>query len=391
MGFLNWVQSNETEENFLGFILADKTKELYVKDLAIEHAVDLIARTISKSQIKVYRYDNKEKKVKEKIDDIYYRLNVRANPNEEGSSFFYRVISKLLKDQEALIVRSKPIGESVDYLYLADTFEQSKDIMNPKKYSQVTLTDLKGNSLPLDKIFDGEDVIHLTLGNSQIKKVIDDFYTDYGILLKIASKSYKSSNTKKWRLKLPGGQPAMIDPVTKEQITYEDYKKKIGKGLFDDEEAIVMLSEQFGLELLNEGDGKTSEDYRKMIREICELIAMAFGIPLDVFFGSKTDKSTGTNDFITFAVAPVLEILEDGFNAKLIEKKDYLKGERIMIDKFSMKHFDIMDVASSLDKLTGIGFSFNQLCGFMGLPIIDEDWANNHNLTKNYSNVKGGD
>jgi len=389
MGFLNWL--NEKEQSFLDFVLAEKNKELYIKDLAIEHAIDLIAKTISKSEIKVYRFDKSTKKVREAIDDVYYRLNIRVNPNEGGSSFFYKVISTLLKKQEALIIRIKSLNENVEYLYLADSFEESFDIMKTKTFSKIVLKDLKGNFLKLDKIIDGENVIHLNLGNSQIKKVIDDFYNDYGKLLATASKSYKSSNTKKWRLKLPGGQPAMIDPITKEQIGYDEYKKKIGKGLFEDEDGIVMLSEQFGLELLNGSDNKSSEDYRRMIRDVCELIAMSFGIPLDIFFGSKTDKSTGTNDFITFAVAPILEILEDGLNSKLIDKKDYLKGERIMIDKFNMKHFDIMDVAGSLDKLTGIGFSHNDLREFLDLPIINEDWANEHNLTKNYANVKGGE
>lgn len=389
MGLL-FKQKEETK--FLDLFLGKKVKELYVKDLMIEHAVDLISKTISKCEIKIFRHDKKENKVKETVDDIYYRLNVRVNPNEEASSFFYRVISTLLKKQEALIITSKAENEKTDYLYLADDWNESKDIMKPKIYSQVALSDLKGNTLTLDKIFNADDVIHLTLGNSKIKQLLDDFYRDFGEMLGIASKYYKLSNVKKWKFKVPGGQPAIKDAKTGEVITYDDYKKKVTDGLLSEEEAIVMLSEHFELSQLGNEKEKTSEDYLKMIKELGNIIATAFGIPLDVFYGSKTDKSTGTDDFITFAVAPILEIVEDGMNAKLLEKDNYLKGERITIDKFKMKHFDIMDVASSLDKLTGIGFSHNDLRGFLGLPIIDEDWANEHNLTKNYAKiVRGGE
>lgn len=385
-------KTNEIENYFLDAFLGELSKELFIKEMAIEHAVDMIAKTISKSEIKIFRYDKKKGKVNETIDDIYYRLNIRVNPNEEASSFFYRVVSTLFKRQEALIITSKAEKENTLYLYLADEWEESKDIMYPKIYSKVVLTDLKSNSMLLEKIFNADDVIHLTLGNSKIKKIIDDFYIDFGKLLGISSKNYKMSNLMKWLFKVPGNQPAIKDPKTGEQITYEDYKKKITDGLLTEEEAIIMLSEQFDLNLLNSDKEKTSEDYRSLIKEVKDSIASAFGIPLDVFYGSKTDKSTGTDDYITFAVEPILEILEDGFNAKLIEKPNYLKGERIMIDKFKMKHFDIMDVASSLDKLTGIGFSHNDLRGFLGLPIIDEDWANEHNLTKNYAKiVKGGE
>ena len=84
MGFL-FKQKEETK--FLDLFLGKKVKELYIKDLMIEHAVDLISKTISKCEIKIFRHDKKENKVKETIDDIYYRLNVRVNPNEEASSF----------------------------------------------------------------------------------------------------------------------------------------------------------------------------------------------------------------------------------------------------------------------------------------------------------------
>ena len=221
MGFLNFIKSNEKESSFLDLIIGEKTKELYIKDLMIEKAVDMIAKTISKSEIKIFRYDKKEKKVKETIDDIYYRLNVRVNPNEEASSFFYRVISNLLKKQETLIVTSKDEKENTSYLYLADDWNESKDIMRPKIYSKVVLKDLKDNSLTLDKTFNAEEVIHLTLGNSKIKQIVDDFYKDYEKLLGVASKNYKTANTRKWKFTVPGGQPAIKDELDRKSVVRE--------------------------------------------------------------------------------------------------------------------------------------------------------------------------
>jgi hypothetical protein len=216
--------------------------------------------------------------------------------------------------------------------------------------------------------------------------------------LNAAANIYKTLNTRKWKLKIPGNQPSMIDPVTKEEITYDTYKKRVAAGLFDEEESIVMLSDTFNLEELGKAGEKTSEDYRNMIKGWSDSVAMAFNIPLDIFYGSKTDKSTSTNDFIAFGVLPILEILEDNLNAKLIKKDMFIKGERIKVNKLNMKHYDIMDAAGPLDKLTGIGFSHNDNRGFLGLIPLDEEWANEHNVTKNYgkvedsnSNTKGGE
>lgn len=70
---------------------------------------------------------------------------------------------------------------------------------------------------------------------------------------------------------------------------------------------------------------------------------------------------------------------------------DYKKGEYIEFNKQNMFHKDILDNANGIDKLTGDGFSRNEINDIIGLPQINEDWANEHHITKNYANVKGGE
>lgn len=387
--FKNLYESSDVN-NFIDFITNEKSKQLAIKEKAIEHAIDLIARTISKSEIQIYRYDSKKKKVEPKIDEYYYKLNIKPNHNEYGTSFFYRVVSKLLHDEEALIIE-------IDHnLYLAESFDSNNSILYQKTYSNIVLSDVDGNTFPMDKSYKADEVIHLTLGGSRINEVLESYFGDFGKLLGISSSQYKSNNIPKWKLLTPGSQPAIYDRETKKEISYEEYKKKITDGLFDEEESIILLSEALKLEKINGDKPSTSEDYRNLERKWSDEVANAFNIPLDVFYGSKTDKSTGTNDFISFAVVPILRILEDGMNGTIIKKKEYLNGDRIYINKLNMKHFDIFDSANSLDKLFGDGFSHNDLRYFLDIPQVDEDWADEHNFTKNYGNVKdlsgkGGD
>lgn len=154
-----------------------------------------------------------------------------------------------------------------------------------------------------------------------------------------------------------------------------------------------MLSQELDLQLLNKEDnskGIKANDYIELDKSICDKVASAFSIPLDVFYGTKTEKSTGTNDFITTAVEPILKIIQDGLNDTLVGEKNFIKGERIVFDTFNMKHSDITDVASSLEKLVGIGFSHDDIRGFLNMPLINEPWAQEHNITKNFGKVKGG-
>lgn len=375
-------------ENYIETLFMAKQKQLQIKRHAIEHAIDLIAKTISKSEIQIYRM-KKGKISKDDNSKEYYTLNVQPNPNKEATSFFYEVIKKYLDDGEALIVE---LDES---LYLADTFQVSTSVLLPKVYYNVQISDDHGNSIFLRKTFTSEDVIYLNLKSSKIKETLDSYYEELGNLIGIASSHYKLNNLSKFRLKIPGGQPKLKDPITEKELTYDDYKKKITRGLFDEQDAIILLSDTFGLEKIDFGSGTSSDEWSKLEKKWSDKVAMTFNIPLDIFYGNKTDKSTSTNDFITFGILPHLQIIEDGLNAKIIGKSNYLKGERIRINRLNMKHFDILESAVNMDKLFSNGYSHNEINEFIGIPRVDAAWADKHYITKNYENVdlalEGGD
>lgn len=375
-------------ENYIETLFMAKQKQLQIKRHAIEHAIDLIAKTISKSEIQIYRM-KKGKISKDDNSKEYYTLNVQPNPNKEATSFFYEVIKKYLDDGEALIV------ELDGSLYLADTFQVSTSVLLPKVYYNVQISDDHGNSIFLTKTFTSEDVIYLNLKSSKIKETLDSYYEELGNLIGIASSHYKLNNLSKFRLKIPGGQPKLKDPITEKELTYDDYKKKITRGLFDEQDAIILLSDTFGLEKIDFGSGTSSDEWSKLEKKWSDKVAMTFNIPLDIFYGNKTDKSTSTNDFITFGILPHLQIIEDGLNAKIIGKSNYLKGERIRINRLNMKHFDILESAVNMDKLFSNGYSHNEINEFIGIPRVDAAWADKHYITKNYENVdlalEGGD
>ena len=375
-------------ENYIETLFMAKQKQLQIKRHAIEHAIDLIAKTISKSEIQIYRM-KKGKISKDDNSKEYYTLNVQPNPNKEATSFFYEVIKKYLDDGEALIV------ELDGSLYLADTFQVSTSVLLPKVYYNVQISDDHGNSIFLRKTFTSEDVIYLNLKSSKIKETLDSYYEELGNLIGIARSHYKLNNLSKFRLKIPGGQPKLKDPITEKELTYDDYKQKITRGLFDEQDAIILLSDTFGLEKIDFGSGTSSDEWSKLEKKWSDKVAMTFNIPLDIFYGNKTDKSTSTNDFITFGILPHLQIIEDGLNAKIIGESNFLKGERIRINRLNMKHFDILESAVNMDKLFSNGYSHNEINEFIGIPRVDAAWADKHYITKNYENVdlalEGGD
>lgn len=389
MRFLTKMLHQDEKGNLIDILTLSQTNKLSIKKNAIEHAIDLIARTISKCEFEYYKYDLKNKKLnRTKNNDTYYKLNIKPNDNETATTFTYNVVAKLLKDEEVLIISMNK------KLYLADSFKYSKNILSEKTFYDIKLTDNGGNSLILEKTYKSHECIYLNLGLSEIKDCLEEYYKDIGKLISIQDKKYINANINKWKLNVPGTQPKMIDPKTGEPINYEEYKKKVTDGLLDEEDAIVMLSNDFSLDKINSGEKHNSEDLLKLQEKWEKEVAMAFNIPTDVFYGSKTDKSTGTNDFITFAVLPITSIIEDGYNGSLIKKENFLNGDIIRVNKLNIKHFDIFDCATSVDKLISSGFSHDENRYFLGIPETGEKWAQEHHITKNYGNVSeksGGD
>lgn len=382
-------KKNKNGEYIFDILLNKSDKKNYIYTLAEAHAIDLIAKTIAKSEIQVFLKSKDNKKIKKIKNEVYWRLNIQPNYIENGTMFLYKLVTKILSDKEALVIINKEKDGS-KLLYVADEFRGSNNILYGKTFSDIVLSDNNGNTIDLDKKYSTEDTIYYSLKNSKLSSAKTNFKNDSSKILNAISKAFIQSNVPKWRLKNPGGQPTMIDWETNKPISYDNYKKKVTEGLFNDEESVVMLSEVFDLINLNKDNDKSLSDYKDVIKNIGDMVASSWNIPLDVFWGSKTEKSTGNNDFITFAVSPYFELLEDGFNISLVGKKDYLNGEYVKFNRTNLNHRDIIDSANGIDKLTADGFSRNEINDIIGMPYIDEEWANEHNLTKNYANVKGG-
>lgn len=378
--------SNGEYISVFDIIFGSGNLENYIYTLAEAHAIDLIARTIAKCEIQTF--EGEKGKIQENKGDLYWTLNIQPNYIETGTKFIYKLVTKLLTEKTALILINK--APKTNLLYVADSYNTNNKVFTGKTFSNITIEDDEGNSINVNKVYNSENTIYYSLKNTKLKAASESFKKNIGKLLKTAQKEFIRANTPKWRLKFPGQQPTILDATTKKTISYEEYKQKITEGLISEEEAIVLLSELFDLENLNKDNTKSLSDFESVFKKIGDTVAQEWNIPLDIFYSSSTEKSNGTNDFITMGVDLYFELLEDGFNATLVGKEDFLKGEYIKFNRLNINHKDLIDKASGWDKLISNGFSFNQLCKFLGLPTINEKWADEHYITKNYANVKGG-
>ena len=388
MIFDKLLQNSKGElKEFFDVLINSGKASNYVYTLAEAHAIDLIARTIAKCEIQTFEKINGE--IQENKGDLYWTLNIRPNYMQNGTNFIYKLVTKLLTEKTALVLINRTNIEN--FLYVADSYNTDNKILEQKNFTNITVEDDEGNSISLRKTYNYDNTIYYTLKNSKLKTASNNFNKNINKLLKASQNAFVKANTPKWLLKRPGQQPTLIDYETGKEMTYDNYKDKVTNGLMSEEEAIVMLSDMFDLQNLNQGNNKNISDFENVFKKIGDTVAQQWNIPLDVFYSTTGEKSTGTDNFITMCVDLYFELLEDGFNSSLVGKKDFLNGEYIKFNRLNINHKDLIDKASGWDKLISNGFSFNQLCKFLGLPTINQDWADEHYITKNYANVKGGE
>lgn len=392
MGLLRWNRKEaiyeDSDNNIIEILTESLGKEDSVKLIAEAHAMDMIASTIANTEILTLEYNKEKKQVENVTNELYYLLNIKPNVFDNATNFMYKLVIKLLLHEEVLVFIKEKNGEKS--LYLADSFDSTSNIMKRKIYKNVIISDNNNNQLTLYKELDSDSVIHICYKNTKINKAYNNYSDKTGKLLEVAIKAFKRANVGKYILEKPGEQPAIIDAGTGKSITYDAYKKKITDGLFSEDEAIIMLSKMFSLNKLDMG-AKGASDIETIEKREYQATAMKYKIPLDIYMGTKTEKSQGSDDYITNAVMPYMNTIEDSYNDSFVGKKSYIEGERVKFNTFCMQYASITTLASSLEKLVGIGFSHNDICMFLSMPRVDEAWANEHNMTKNIGKIEGGE
>ena len=374
-------QNKKGELQSLSDLISVQQKKMKITKMAVEKAIGMVAHAIAKSEFIV---QGKNERLR---NELYWSLNVKPNPNETATEFWIEVIQRLLKNSECLICIS---GKK---FYIADSFQVNNSVMLNQIYSNITIT-ANGESLQLNNTYTSDEVIHLKAKNKKIRAYMETVMKMHDDVVSAMEAAIKISKTPKFILKIAGAMPVIRTlraDGTEQTLTVDEFKKNI-KNLLESEN-IEILQASNGLEIsqLKIDTAVTSEDVVKISKEIFEECAFAFDIPKTVFTGEITEKADSTNEFITYAVGWVAEILNDAMNATLVGKESFLSGEYIWIDLSGFKHRDLVESANYLDKLRSIGFSLDEIRQAIGWEPLNTPFSQERVITKNYTNDLGSE
>lgn len=360
--------------------IEELSAELYVRELAFWSCVNFMGSAISQCEFKTF-LEKKEHRGAE-----YYLWNYEPNKNQNSSEFIHKWIAKLYCNNEALVV------EANGQLLVADSYNRQEYAMLDDVFTQVTV----GN-FTFCRSFSQQDVLYIKLGERDMRQLINGLYSVYQKLIDYGMSSYKKSRGTKGTLELD----TAIAGDTEFKKRLDSIQNAEFRSFAAAENAILPLYK--GMKYTDLGSktysNEGTRDIRSMIDDVSDFTAKGFGIHPAILSGNISGIAEALDMTMTFAVDPLAKTLEREVNRKRNGPEGIKKGNYLKIDTGSIKHIDVIGKAAAIDKLISSGvYCVNEIRIMLGQPVIEENWAWEHFITKNYAGfeslldtLKGGE
>lgn len=370
MGIKSWISKligagGETEvtiEELIGI-----GGEIYIRELAFWACVNVIANAIAKCEFKTF-VNGEEIKGAE-----YYLWNYEPNKNQNSSEFIKKWIYKLYRENEVLII------ENNGQLLIADSFSVKEYALYENLFTGVRVGDCTFN-----KAFRQSEVLHYKLAEKSMQKIIAGIYNSYKKLIEYGMKSYKKSRGNRGILE--------VDTMaySRDKEKYNTLIERDFKKFFESENGIMPLFDGYKYTDLGQKayNNDSTRDIRAMVDDVTDFTARGFGMPAALVNGTA-GTADALEQLLTFVIDPLTEMFEEEIVRKRYGKRALEKGTYLTIYTNCIKHIDLLSVSTAIDKLISSGvFCVNDILKMCNEKTIEEEWADKHFITKNYSSIE---
>ena len=182
--------------------------EIYLRELAFQRAIQILAKMLGKCEIRTFLNGD------EIFRDEYYTWNYEPNRNQNKQQFFDKLIEKMFRNGEALVVAG------IDgQLYVADSFCTTRSALYGNTYSQVQIDDYT-----FQRSFRSTDVLYLKPNWKNVNTILHGLYGSYAKLIQYGTKTFMQSHGSKGTLD--------ISAVAKNSKKFDDTLKKMMNDYF---------------------------------------------------------------------------------------------------------------------------------------------------------------
>lgn len=348
-------------------IVIDIPASLYYKELAVYTASSLIGNAISRSEIKCLKNG---KAVKNRD---YFNLNVSPNQNETSSVFWHKVINRVIRNGQALVV------EVNERLYCADSFTVEKEnVIYGDIYSGVVVKNFQ-----FGRYFDYSNSYLFQIDDINVHQLINGMYEEYGKILSVAGKKFEKANSQKYKLHIEGVK-AGDEEFNK---TFEEYIQKQLESYLKNDNAVYPEFDGYDLKPDESVNGGNANDYLALKNDLFSTVAGVFHIPESMMKGNITNMKEIITGFLTFGVDPYADMISEVLN-KGAGATNFGKGDYYSIDTGRINHHDIFEIADKLYNLIGSSaYCVDELRTKLGDEPLNTDWSKKHFISKNFEEI----
>lgn len=343
MGIFSFLERKVTTaelQSELSVIASNAAQQIYFKELGLQIAISYIANTISKCEFKVYE-DGKEVQ-----NQLYYMLNVNPNPNQNSSQFLNKLISRYYYSNDGVLVFP---DTKRNRLYVADGYSLEEHPLTENIFTNISI-----ENETLRRKFKASEVFYFKLDDKQVKRLIDGAYEQYGKVMQAAIDGFVRRNGKKYKLALE--RYAAGDPEFKK--IYDEVLKKQLQSFVENANAVYPQYKGTNLEEFDKtaaGNYGNSSDVIAIRKEMFDVVAQAFKIPLSMMYGNITNINDMINMFLTFTIDPLADMIGEEITRKMYPFDAWKKGNCVKVDTSCISHVDILDVADKVSAAIASG------------------------------------
>lgn len=352
------------------YIIQSETNRLSIDTYCLFCAVEMLANLMANCEIKTFKNGKEEKGL------LWGKLNYQPNVNQSATEFWREFYRKLLYEGQVLSFETF----TGDWL-IADGFNKS-DYEVKEKY----FTDVYRGTFEARGTFPMSEVFYISYPNENAASLKAGLLSRYDSLIAAMAESIESGSGNKVLLNVNGAALGMPDFEEK----YKDLMNNRFKSFFREKNVVLPLMNGMQATFANSSvSSKLSvDDITKLMNDGMTRAAQAYKISPALLTGEIAGIKEAINLTLTSAIDPLAAATSEQISIKTNGLSGIVKGNYAVVDTSNIKHIDIFDIASAVDKLIGSGFATpDEARVFAGLQPTGEKAMQQHYFTKNYSTI----
>lgn len=377
MKIIDWLGNFLTPKkdstiNFETFRMPESAVAVQAYSLFV--CIDLVATISTKCSFGVF-----DEKGQIKKSALWVMLNVKPNKNQNAYEFWHELVAKLLYYGEVLVLQKK------DQLIIADSFTKEEYALKDDIFSNVT----RGN-FTFNGLYGSSKVLHLKLRNTDISQLVRGIFQMYEELLNSATTKYHRGKYEKGILKVSAAARGANDFEKNFETLMNDYFK----AYFQSGNAVLPMFD--GYEYVP-GTAESTKKYSNEITDIVKLFeeslsraAQALKIPVSLVRGDVASIGDAYDILLSNCVDPIAKLVSCELTGKFYTVDEIAGGAGVVMQTKNIKHVDVFSIAGNMDKLIASGITSIDECRVeAGWNALNEDWSQQHFITKNYATANG--